>query len=147
MADARRQRRNQWRCAVGIGRRPVSNVYVALSDIARISVPNSLATEPDPKGGGGIFALRLDNGERVWQAPPAECGTRTRCSPLSLPRSARIPGAVFSGSVDGHLRAYSTSNGSVIWDFDTVRDYETVNGVSARGGSLNVGGPRSAGGS
>jgi polyvinyl alcohol dehydrogenase (cytochrome) len=123
-----------------------SRMYVALSDIARISVPNSLATEPDPNGGGGIFALRLDNGERVWQAPPAECGTRKRCSPAQSAAVSAIPGAVFSGAVDGHLRAYSTSNGSVIWDFDTVRDYETVNGVSARGGSLNVGGPAISGG-
>jgi hypothetical protein len=27
-----------------------------------------------------------------------------------------IPGAVFSGSVDGHSRAYSTATGEVIWD-------------------------------
>ena len=134
--------------AVCSGDRPPTSLewYVALSDIARISVPNSLATEPDPKGGGGIFALRLDNGERVWQTSPAECGTRKRCSPAQSAAVSAIPGAVFSGSVDGHLRAYSTSNGSVIWDFDTVRDYETVNGVSARGGSLNVGGPAISGG-
>src|SRR4029450_5398633 len=112
-----------------------SRRYVALSDIARISVPNSLATEPDPNGGGGIFALRLDNGERVWQAPPAECGTRKRCSPAQSAAVSAIPGAVFSGAVDGHLRAYSTSNGSVLWDFDTVRDYGTGKGGAAGGGS------------
>src|SRR5262245_9462928 len=36
-----------------------SNVYVALSDIGRINIPNSQATEPDPNVGGGLFALRL----------------------------------------------------------------------------------------
>jgi polyvinyl alcohol dehydrogenase (cytochrome) len=48
-----------------------------------------------------------------------------------------IPGVVFSGSLDGHLRAYSAEEGKVLWDFDTVREYQTVNGVKAAGGSLN----------
>ncbi len=29
----------------------------------------------------------------------------------------------------------------MLWDVDTVRDYETVNGVKARGGALNGPGP------
>ena len=48
-----------------------------------------------------------------------------------------IPGVVFSGSIDGHLRGYSAEDGKVLWNFDTVRDYQTVNGVKASGGSLN----------
>jgi polyvinyl alcohol dehydrogenase (cytochrome) len=57
-----------------------------------------------------------------------------------------IPGVVFSGSMDGHLRGYSTADGAVIWDLDTVRDFDTVNGVKAHGGSMNVAGPAIAGG-
>jgi polyvinyl alcohol dehydrogenase (cytochrome) len=53
---------------------------------------------------------------------------------------------VFSGSMDGHLRAYSTSDGSVVWDLDTLNDFETVNGVKAHGGSLSATGPTIAGG-
>ena len=41
---------------------------------------------------------------------------------------------VFSGSLDGHLRAYSTRDGAVLWDVDTIRSYDTVNGVKASGG-------------
>jgi SAM-dependent methyltransferase len=48
-----------------------------------------------------------------------------------------IPGAVFSGSIDGHLRAFATTDGRLLWDFDTARDYTTVNGVAAKGGSLD----------
>jgi polyvinyl alcohol dehydrogenase (cytochrome) len=123
-----------------------SNVYVALSDIGRIPVPNSQATVPDPKVGGGMFALRLDNGQRVWHTPPPPCGNRERCSPAQSAAVSAVPGAVFSGSVDGHIRAFSTSDGRIMWDFDTVRTYETINGVSARGGSLNVAGPAIASG-
>jgi len=123
-----------------------SNVYVALSDMGRIPIPNSGANMPDPEAGGGMFALRLDTGQRVWYTPPPACGARERCSPAQSAAVSAIPGVVFSGSADGHLRAYSTTNGAILWDFDTVRSYETVNSVPARGGSLNVGGPAIAGG-
>ena len=123
-----------------------SNIYVALSDIGRIAVPNSQATLPDPEVGGGMFALRLDSGRRAWYTPPAKCGGRERCSPAQSAAVSAVPGAVFSGSVDGHLRAYAAADGAILWDFDTVRSYETVNGVPARGGSLNVGGPAISGG-
>jgi polyvinyl alcohol dehydrogenase (cytochrome) len=42
-----------------------------------------------------------------------------------------IPGVVFPGSLDGHLRAYSTEDGKVLWDFDTVK------GVRASGGGID----------
>ena len=57
-----------------------------------------------------------------------------------------IAGAVFSGSLDGHLRAYSTTDGSVIWDFNTAREFPTVNGKPARGGSIDATGAAVAGG-
>jgi polyvinyl alcohol dehydrogenase (cytochrome) len=57
-----------------------------------------------------------------------------------------IAGVVFSGSEDGHLRAYSAATGEVVWEADTVRQYETVNGPKAQGGSLDVAGPVIAGG-
>lgn len=57
-----------------------------------------------------------------------------------------IPGIVFSGALDGHLRAYSTRDGKILWDYDTVRDYDTVNMVKAKGGSLDAAGPAVAGG-
>ena len=123
-----------------------SKIYVALSDIGRVPVPNSQATEPDPNAGGGMFALRLDNGQQVWHTPPPPCGTRKRCSPAQSAPVSAIPGVAFSGSVDGHLRAYSTTDGEILWDVDTVRTYDTANGVPGRGGSLNVAGPAISGG-
>jgi polyvinyl alcohol dehydrogenase (cytochrome) len=53
---------------------------------------------------------------------------------------------VFSGSHDGHLRAYAAADGRIIWDFDTAQAFETVNGVAASGGSLDHGGATVAGG-
>jgi outer membrane protein assembly factor BamB len=51
-----------------------------------------------------------------------------------------MPGVVFASSVDGHFRAYSTTDGKVLWDVDTAQEFKTVNGVSARGGSIDVAG-------
>jgi polyvinyl alcohol dehydrogenase (cytochrome) len=48
--------------------------------------------------------------------------------------------------MDGVMRAYSTTDGKTIWSFDTVRDYQTVNGVPARGGAIDAPGPVVAGG-
>jgi len=85
------------------------------------------------------FAVTLDlaTGERRWTALPAPCGDRPNSSPALSAAASVIASAVFSGSEDGHLRALSTTDGKVIWDVDTERDYETVNGAKANEGSLN----------
>jgi polyvinyl alcohol dehydrogenase (cytochrome) len=118
--------------------------YVALSDqsFKRTGGPMVIGmTALDPAVGGGLFALRLTDGSKIWNAAPPVCGDRPQCSPAQSAAITAIPGAVFSGALDGHLRAYSTENGRVLWDFDTSRDFDTVNKVTARGGSIDVGGP------
>jgi len=124
------------------------NVYAALSDIAFTREGFGTGQRPivDPKAGGGLFALKIETGEKVWAAAPPDCGDRPNCSPAQSAAVTVIPGVVFSGSVDGHLRGYSTRDGKVIWDFDTARDFPTVNGVAAKGGSMDGPGPTVAGG-
>jgi polyvinyl alcohol dehydrogenase (cytochrome) len=126
------------------------NVYVALSDIrfqlALKPGSNDRTYQLDPNKGGGLFAFRVDNGERMWQTPPPGCGDRRPCSPAQSAAITAIPGAVFSGAEDGHIRAYSTANGRIIWDFDTAREYQTVNGVPGHGGAIDVAGTVVAGG-
>ncbi|MEP7304659.1 MAG: PQQ-binding-like beta-propeller repeat protein [Acidobacteriota bacterium] len=123
-----------------------TNVYVANSDIGRVMLNFSTFTDADPNRGGGMFALRVDSGARVWYTPPIGCDGRKRCSPAQSAAVSAMPGVAFSGSVDGHMRAYSATDGRVVWDFDTIRPYETVNRVPARGGSLDGPGPAIGGG-
>jgi polyvinyl alcohol dehydrogenase (cytochrome) len=118
-----------------------TNVYVALSDLGRIMLTYSTNTDADPKVGGGMFAMRVSDGKVVWETKPAPCGTRPRCSPAQSQAVTAMPGVAFSGSVDGHFRAYDARNGKVVWDFDTVREFKAVNGITGQGGSLDGAGP------
>ncbi len=98
---------------------------------------------------GQMHAVNLETGARAWMtpAPPLKCGERGRgCTPALLAAISSAPGVVFAGSNDGGLRAYATKDGAVIWEFDTNRDFETVNGVPAKGASMSGPGPAIAGG-
>jgi len=101
----------------------------------------------DPVKGGGLTALHLEDGGKAWFAPSHPCNPpRPGCSPGQSAALTLIPGVVFSGSLDGHLRAFATEDGEVLWDFDTAKDYATVNGIQAKGGSLDGAGPVVVGG-
>src|ERR1700674_1012140 len=128
--------------------------YVALSDVTRtrhettINGQKMVTRTLDPSKGGGLFALRLATGEKVWQTLPskAACQDRPNCSRAQSSAVTAIAGVVFSGAMDGHLRAYTTADGRIVWDFDAVRDFPTVNGVPARGGAFDGPGPAIVGG-
>jgi polyvinyl alcohol dehydrogenase (cytochrome) len=122
-------------------------VYVAISDVGLggkpdPTVPQGFRLVLDPQKGGGLHALDLKSGKIVWTAKPSPCAAgRTDCSPAQSAAVTAVPGVVFSGSFDGHLRAYSAATGEVLWDVDTAREFATVNGKPARGGSMDVAGP------
>ena len=85
---------------------------------------------------GGLAAVRLRTGELVWYAESHD-PVCDRCSPALLAAVTAIPGVVFSGAYDGLFRAYDSEDGSVLWEHDTNGAYDTVNGVAAKGGSIN----------
>jgi polyvinyl alcohol dehydrogenase (cytochrome) len=85
---------------------------------------------------GGMGAVDLATGKRLW------------LSPLDAPHKVSyasattgFPGALLQGSSDGKLQAVSTADGVVLWSFDTMREFDTVNRVKARGGSISAPGP------
>jgi polyvinyl alcohol dehydrogenase (cytochrome) len=125
-----------------------ANAYVAVSDVLKLE--GEVGEDPpmvgganfDPAAGGGLTAYRVLDGEKMWFAKSTPCAPpRPGCSPAQSGALTAIPGVVFSGSLDGHLRAFSTRDGALLWDFDTEREFSTVNGVAAKGGSLDGAGP------
>ena len=113
-------------------------VYFGISDF----------TAGKPETGGGLVALSLATGEQIWRtpAPKPTCLTLPGCSAAQPAPVTVIPGVAFLGSWDGHIRAYATKTGAILWDFDTVQDFQTINHMKARGGSINSMAPAVAGG-
>jgi polyvinyl alcohol dehydrogenase (cytochrome) len=111
------------------------NAYIGVSDL-QSQTP------------GGMRALRLTTGEIAWTMPPQPvlCGTGRSCRAAQGGAVTVIPGAVLSGSLDGGMRAYSAADGTVLWTFDTNREFATVNGVPATGGGIEGPGAVVAGG-
>jgi polyvinyl alcohol dehydrogenase (cytochrome) len=116
---------------------------------AYFAVSDTLGPAP-----GGLHAVKLADGARAWYAPPPppKCapplGTMSGrgCNAALLGAITVIPGVVFTGSNDGAIRGYSTNDGSLVWEYDTNRSFDTVNGVPAKGASINGPGPIVVGG-
>ncbi len=122
------------------------HVYVPLSDTHPLFKKDN-DPDLDPSKGGGVFALDLATGKIAWHAvPPAGCKGLPHCGPANSAPTTVIPGVVFAGSVDGHIRAYSAHNGSILWDYNTAHGYHAVNQADGvQGGSIDSAGPVIAG--
>jgi polyvinyl alcohol dehydrogenase (cytochrome) len=89
----------------------------------------------------GMNAISIDSGELLWSAPMANtCSPeRKNCYPGISAAITATPDFVIGGGDDGRLRAYAPESGEVLLDMDLLRAFETVNGVSASGGSMSGG--------
>jgi polyvinyl alcohol dehydrogenase (cytochrome) len=94
---------------------------------------------------GGLVALDLATGIEKWHEPlkSPEAMTTHRGIVAAV---AVWPGVFMTGGMDGMLRAASPTNGRVFWEFDTAQEFETVNKLKAKGGSIGAGGPTVANG-
>jgi len=132
-----------WEVRIGHGG-PLGGIqWGGAADDSVAYFPRSDWDDSGPEAGGGLYALKIATGEKVWYAPPPRpsCSATPGCSAAQMAPVTAIPQVVFSGSLDGHLRAYDTNDGAVIWDFDALHDFPTVNGAKAHGGSMNQSGP------
>ncbi|HEX7038153.1 MAG TPA: PQQ-binding-like beta-propeller repeat protein [Pseudomonadales bacterium] len=111
-------------------------VFAALNDPGR-PAPGYV---PEP----GVNAVDIDSGEVLWRhrlEPDCsearksrydQCGERYGISaaPLVVDRS------VIAGAVDGRLYVFDAASGRIVFQYDTLRDFQTVNGIAGRGGSI-----------
>ena len=136
--DPDRQGRVLWQLRVGKGSAGGGVQFgpAADGDSAYFATADAFAG----RDGGGLTAVRLATGEQRWSTRPP-CPEDGPCSPAQPAAVSAIPGVVFSGTLDGVMRAYSTEDGRIIWEYASAREYPTVNGVPARGGALNGPGP------
>ncbi len=132
-----------WKVQVGPGSMGGGIVWGSAADQETVYVP--IANRSD----SSLSALRIADGALLWHkpAPAGVCSWGTRgCAGVESAAVSLIPGVVFSGASDGHLRAYAAADGAIVWDFDTARKFDAVNGVPANGGSMSTAGTTMANG-
>ncbi len=93
-----------------------------------------------PLHSGGLVALQLSDGLEKWFAPmePPPGNPVMVQHKGEAAASSVIPGVVFAVGLDGMIRALSTSTGQSLWEYDTAKEFQTVNGVKANGGSMGA---------
>ncbi len=106
----------------------------------------------DPKP--GLYALDLLSGETLWEhkaeraceldvaalraskTPWPECPFQFAFSAAPMSNSE----LVFAGALDGRVFAFDAATGEVLWQDQTKRELEAVNGIDAHGGSIDSSG-------
>lgn len=117
-------------------------VYVPIS-VVGAQQPGGPPVDPGLKP--GLYAIDANTGEIKWMfgVDPA-CGDGrdkkvNRCERHYGFSGAPtvIDGVVVTGSLDGHLYAIDGKTGKLVWKIETVQDYQTLNGVAGKGGSID----------
>lgn len=113
-------------------------LYVGISDLPT----NNKYKEGPPQP--GVHALDPVSGEFLWRTPvPDTCPPDLKffCFPGISAAVSSSPGLVFAGGLDGVLRAFDAENGDILWTYNTLQTYTTVNGVDGNGGAIEADGP------
>ena len=92
------------------------------------------------QNGAVVAAVNLADGSRKWTSAPI-AGARGIAAANTL-----IPGVVFSHASDGTLRAMSTGDGKLLFEYATAKEFQTVNEVPARGAAFGQSGSTIVGG-
>lgn len=113
-----------------------TKVYAPLSDPGRPR-PGFV---PQP----GLYALDAATGRLVWeQRVEPDCeGRQARAKYCEFQygystATTVIGSVVVQGSLDGRLHAFDADTGERIFSFDTLRDFQGVNGVAGQGGAID----------
>lgn len=122
-----------------------NTLFVAVSDLQTVYVNSS--TPGAQKGvvgyykfsknsGSGLVALDILTGKIKWNSKTEYCNF-DGCSSSNSAAVTALDDLIFSGSLDGHLRAYEISTGKKVWDIDSKINFDGVNGNKAFGGSID----------
>ena len=101
----------------------------------------------------GMYTFFIGTGEPSWShevVPDCEnrserlrgCENRNGFSVTPL----LIDGALITAGIDGRLYIFDKDNGDILFEYDTVKEYDTVNGVPGLGGAIDAHGIAAGGG-
>ena len=134
-----------WNQRVGEGTALGGNHWGIATDFERAFMTINDPANIIQDGQAGLYSFFLGSGEPSWsyQVSP-ECNEQRsdrlrRCETLygfsATPLS--VDGAVITAGLDGRLFAFDSQTGEQLFKYDTVKDYDTVNGVEGYGGSID----------
>lgn len=138
-----------WQQQFGTGA-PNGGIHWGIAyDGQQVYAPINRAYPGEPPPGGtekpGIHAVDVMTGKRIWTfAAEADCSgdrkQRVRSCEDRIGLSGAptvVDGAVVQGSIDGWLRIFDSRNGKLLFRFNVVQDFESINGIAAQGGSID----------
>lgn len=110
-------------------------VYVPINDMA----DTYDARVYDAKiRGAGLHAINADTGKVLWFSKAIDkCNVLKFCDPGISAAVTAINGVVFAGHLDGMFRAYDSKTGRILWQSDTTTPVRSVDGTTAKGGSIS----------
>lgn len=91
----------------------------------------------------GVHTYRVEDGAEVWSVvqPPFCDRPERRCQIAISAAVTATPDIVFAGALNGLLNVHAADSGELLWRYDTNVAFDTVNGVDAKGGSIDATGP------
>ena len=111
----------------------VRYIYAANADNMYAIDKRDSDQQPSP----GLYALDVQTGKVIWNQPTPACEKDKPCIQANSAAPLVIPGLVFAGTLDGHIRGYDASTGKIVWDFNTAQEFKTSNGIAGKGGSID----------
>lgn len=102
-------------------------------------VGNGFVPEP------GMNAVHIDTGKVAWRRPVTPDCTNGRDKRYALCNEKYglsaaplvIDKSVVAGAIDGRIYIYDAATGDIVWQYDTLRDFDTVNGLPGKGGAID----------
>jgi polyvinyl alcohol dehydrogenase (cytochrome) len=117
-------------------------LYVPISDRPVEMLGENPAGQPNPS----LHAFDISSGKALWSTPaPDNCidnegGQIDDCHPGLSAAVTVTENLVFAPSLDGHIRVFDADTGAHIWEFDARGDFAAINGKTASGGAIDLGG-------
>ncbi|MDA1073158.1 MAG: PQQ-binding-like beta-propeller repeat protein [Proteobacteria bacterium] len=100
---------------------------------------------PESVAQPGLYAVDISTGKLAWQhrlEPDCSAQRQERFAGCSgrFGLSAAplvVDNTVLAAGADGRFYAFAADTGEIVWQFDTLTDFKTINGVEGKGGSID----------
>lgn len=135
-----------WQTRLGRGG-PLGGVHWGMSfvgDVAFVPISDrSTGADGAAEAKPGLHAVDMKTGELLWYSQaPERCDANERaCMDAYSAAASASADLVVTGALNGVVFAHDQRTGEVVWEYDSVQEYTTVNGVAAKGGAIDSVGP------